>query len=113
MANQKLIGETMGTSMILCFSERPLYFTQRIIPQNKRIEASQGNSGLNYLIKKHKNIDVPIFIHFYIGGGVAFGPTDIVPGKMTVQGLGADIINLMKLGLIPNEDLLPIVGQLK
>jgi hypothetical protein len=51
------------------------------------------------------------FLNF--GGGVAFGPTDIVPGKMTVQGLGADIINLMKLGLIPNEDLLPIVGQLK
>ena len=51
------------------------------------------------------------FLNF--GGEVAFGPTDIAPGKMTVQGLGADIFNLMKLGLIPNEDLLPIVAQLK
>jgi len=51
------------------------------------------------------------FINF--GGGVAFGPTDVAPGKMMVQGLGADIFNLMKLGLIPNEDLLPIVAQLK
>ena len=47
------------------------------------------------------------------GGGVAFGPTDVAPGKMTVQGLGADIYNLMKLSLIPNEDLFPIVAQLK
>jgi len=32
---------------------------------------------------------------------------------MTVQGLGVDIYNLMKLSLIPNEDLLTIVAQLK
>ena len=51
------------------------------------------------------------FINF--GGTVAFGPTDIVPGKMTIQGLGGDLFNLMKLGAIPNEDLLPIVQQLR
>ncbi len=51
------------------------------------------------------------FINF--GGEVAFGPTDVKPGKMTVQGLGADIFNLMKLALIPNEDLVPIAAQLK
>ena len=51
------------------------------------------------------------FINF--GGGVAFGPTDVLPGKMTVQGLGADVFNLMKLNLIPNEDLIPIAAQLK
>lgn len=51
------------------------------------------------------------FINF--GGGVAFGPTDVFPGKMTVQGLGADVFNLMKLNLIPNEDLMPIATQLK
>jgi len=51
------------------------------------------------------------FMNF--GGGVAFGPTDVLPGKMTVQGLGADVFNLMKLNLIPNEDLIPIVAQLK
>lgn len=47
------------------------------------------------------------------GGGVAFGPTDVKPGSMTVQGLGADIFNLMKLSLIPTEDLVPIALQLK
>jgi hypothetical protein len=47
------------------------------------------------------------------GGEVAFGPTDVKPGSMTVQGLGADIFNLMKLSLIPNEDLQPICMQLR
>ena len=47
------------------------------------------------------------------GGKVAFGPTDIAPGKMIVQGLGADIFNLMKLATIPDEDLIPIAVQLK
>lgn len=51
------------------------------------------------------------YINF--GGEVAFGPTDIKPGSMTVQGLGADIFNLMKLALIPSEDIAPIAAQLK
>ncbi len=51
------------------------------------------------------------FINF--GGGVAFGPTDVAPGKMTVQGLGADLFNLMSLATIPNDDLIPIAKQLK
>lgn len=51
------------------------------------------------------------FVNF--GGGVAFGPADVLPGKMTVQGLGADVFNLMKLNFIPKEDLAPIIAQLK
>lgn len=47
------------------------------------------------------------------GGEVAFGPTDVKPGSMTVQGLGIDIYNLMKLALIPSEDLQPIAMQLR
>jgi len=50
------------------------------------------------------------FINF--GGEVAFGPTGVAPGKMTVQGLGADLYNLMKLAMIPNEDLAPIATDL-
>ena len=46
-------------------------------------------------------------------GEVAFGPTDVKPGSMTVQGLGADIFNLMKLSLIPTTELTPIAMQLK
>jgi hypothetical protein len=51
------------------------------------------------------------FISF--GGDVAFGPTDVAPGKMTVQGLGADVFNLMKLATLPDADLHPIAAQLK
>lgn len=51
------------------------------------------------------------FINF--GGEVAFGPTDVAPGKMTVQGLGADLYNLMQLWTIPDGDLLPVAARLK
>jgi hypothetical protein len=51
------------------------------------------------------------FVNF--GGEVAFGPTDVAPGKMTVQGLGDDLFNLMQLGTVPNEELLPLAAQLK
>jgi hypothetical protein len=51
------------------------------------------------------------FINF--GGEVVFGPTDIAPGKMTVQGMGADVYNIMRLATIPNEDLVPIATRLK
>lgn len=47
------------------------------------------------------------------GGEVAFGPTDVKPRSMTVQGLGADIFNLMKLALILDSDLEPIADQLR
>jgi hypothetical protein len=50
------------------------------------------------------------FVNF--GGEVAFGPTDVAPGKMTLQGLGVDIFSLMKLALIPNEGLAPVAAQL-
>lgn len=51
------------------------------------------------------------FINF--GGEVAFGPTDVAPGKMTVQGLGADLFNLMKLASIPDQDIISIATQLR
>ena len=48
-----------------------------------------------------------------VGGEVAFGPRDIAPGRMTVQGLGADLYNLMGLAAIPDEELALIAAQLK
>lgn len=45
------------------------------------------------------------------GGEVLFGPTDVKPGSMTAQGLGADIYNLMKLSTIPLGDLMPVVAS--
>jgi hypothetical protein len=44
------------------------------------------------------------------GGEAAFGPTDVKPGSMTVQGLGADVYNLMQLHIIPSADLIPIAA---
>lgn len=47
------------------------------------------------------------------GGEALFGPTDVAPNRMTVQALGADLFNLMKLSTIPDADLVPIAAQLK
>lgn len=46
------------------------------------------------------------------GGEVAFGPTDIKPNSMSVQGIGADLLNQMGLLTIPDTDLTPIAEQL-
>lgn len=40
---------------------------------------------------------------------MAFGPTDIAPGDMSVQGLGADLYSLMQLHIIPRDDLEAII----
>lgn len=50
------------------------------------------------------------FIRF--GGGVAFGPTDVIPASMEIQGMGADIFNEMGLATVPDGDLIPIANQL-
>lgn len=50
------------------------------------------------------------FVNF--GSEVAFGPTDIAPGKITIQGLGADVYNLMRLSSIPDTDLASIAQRL-
>ena len=47
------------------------------------------------------------------GGEVAFGPTDVNPGSMTVQGLGADIYNLMRLSEIPFDDVKKLAVHLQ
>jgi hypothetical protein len=50
------------------------------------------------------------FVNF--GGEVAFGPTDVKPASMQLQGMGADIFNEMGLATIPDSDLAPIAEQL-
>ena len=66
--------------------------------------------GLYQLLYEYLGLYNMAYINF--GGDVAFGPSDVKPGDTTVQALGADIFNLMRLDRIPNEDLLPIVAQL-
>lgn len=58
-------------------------------------------SASNLALKRKKRSDV------------AFDPIDVAPGKMGVQGLGADLYNLMQLGTIPDSDILPVAAMLK
>ena len=50
------------------------------------------------------------FVNF--GGGVAFGPTDIMPRAMKAQGLGVHLATLLNLEFIPESDLAPTLHQL-
>jgi len=47
------------------------------------------------------------------GEEVLLGLPDVNPSKMTVQGVGAHLYNIMELSKISNEELLPIVAILK
>ena len=51
------------------------------------------------------------YIHF--GGEIASGITNAVPSGMTVQAIGRDLFRLMKLSLIPDQDITPIAERLK
>ena len=51
------------------------------------------------------------YINF--GGEVLFGPTDVKPASVTVQGLGADTYNLMRLADIPRREVVHIASQLR
>ena len=53
------------------------------------------------------------FIIFGIGFSSVSSLADINPGLADVQGIGVDLFNLMKLALIPDEDIIPIAAQLK
>ena len=46
-------------------------------------------------------------------GATIAGLTNAIPSRMTLQGIGEDLFNLMKLSLIPDEDIAPIAEQLK
>ena len=56
--------------------------------------------------------------NFHIGEHMDYGATihrltRATPDQMTLQGIGADLFNLMKLSLIPKKDIAPIAEQLK
>ena len=51
------------------------------------------------------------FVNF--GGSVAFGPTDVNPGAMAAQGLGAHLHNAMQLATIPMNDIAAVAKELQ
>ena len=51
--------------------------------------------------------------YYIVEKSYILGVTDMCPRNVHTQGVGADIFNYMQLGMIPDEDLHPIIGQLK
>lgn len=73
----------------------------------------QGTFATELLQVLYECLDLYHRAYINFGGEVAFGPTDVKPGSMTVQGIGGDLFNLMKLASIPDNDLIPIAEVLK
>ena len=73
----------------------------------------QGRFSKNLYPILYECYDLSLSGYINLGGEVAFGPTDIKPSQMNIQGLGGDIFNLMGLGGIPEEDLHHLISHLK
>ena len=73
----------------------------------------QGSFSNNLYQVLHECLDLYIKALVNFGGEVAFGPTDVHPGRMVAQGMGSDMHNLMQLWKIPGDELSPIIKQLK
>lgn len=61
----------------------------------------------------HECLDLYHRAYINFGGEAAFGPTDVKPKSMTVQGIGTDLFKLMNLSAIPDQDIIPIAEVLK
>ena len=75
----------------------------------------QGSLGLELydLLYEYMNLYHRHFIFFGALFKSVSGPAEINPGAAGVKDLGVDLFNLMKLSLIPDEDIAPIAEQLK
>ena len=51
--------------------------------------------------------------YIYFGNAIVMTHLNVHPGSMALIRLGRDLFNLMKLYLIPDEDIVPIAEQLK
>ena len=75
----------------------------------------QGSLGLELYDLLYEYMD--LYHRHFIFFGALFksvsGLAEINPGAAGVKDLGVDLFNLMKLSLIPNEDIAPIAEQLK
>lgn len=63
------------------------------------------------LLYECHDLYVRSFVSF--GGEVAFGPSDVKPGSMTPQGIGAFVHNLMGLSTIPDSELQEVAKLLR
>lgn len=60
-------------------------------------------------LKNYLDYKIPL----KFSGEIAVGYINLQPNHITVQGIGEDLFNLMKLSTIPDEDIIPIAKVLK
>ena len=60
-------------------------------------------------LKNYLDYKIPVTFR----GEIAVGYVNLQPNNITIQGIGEDLFKLMKLSLIPDEDIIPIAKVLK
>ena len=115
------IGADMGHQLIKAAEEltyRQLCILKLAVVKDSfglRVENYRGQGTfaieLSQILPECLDLYHRAYINF--GGEVAFGPTDVKPASMTLQGIGYDLFKLMKLSSIPEEDIIPIAEVLK
>ena len=80
-----------------------------------RAEDYQGQKGITIEVMQVLYEILDLYSRGFINfdGEVAFGPTDVKPGSMQTQGLGVVLMALLDVKSIPENDLTPIVAQLR
>lgn len=103
MAHQLIKASEQLTYRQLCLLR--LSVIKDVFALRKSDYRQQGQFQIELLQVLYECLDLYTrgFVHF--SGEVAFGPSDINPGKMTAQGLGAHLHNGMQLSTIPISDI--------
>lgn len=73
----------------------------------------QGNFTIELMQILYELLDLYNRGFVGFGGEAVFGPTDVKPGSMQTQGLGVLLAVLLNVRLIQDDDLTPIVAQLR
>lgn len=60
-------------------------------------------------LKSYLDYKIPLTF----SGQITVGYMNIQPNKMTIYGIGKDLFHLMKLSVVPDEDIIPIAEVLK
>lgn len=93
---------------ILALAVRKSAFILRLANYRGQTSFSQP---LIFLLSEIYDLYLRGFLNF--GGGALLGAIDVNPGKITVQGVGAHLYNMMELVELPNSDLEKIAEILK
>ncbi len=111
MAHQLTKAAEALTYRQLCILKLSVVKEQFVLRSEDYREHGDFSRELLQILYEYHDLYNRGFVNF--GGDVAFGPSDVKPGETVVQGLGAELFNLMQLREVPIDDVTSVAAQLK